>query len=278
MKSSGFVTAFTLLLLLSLFVAFPSQGICKQDIQPVPTLLFSSPSTGATCELTAAFSELAYALTYTPDSIGYIVVYSGRNDLPGLFHRHSLGAKRVMVNEYKIAPDRVVIISGGIRADFRAEYWIVPKGANPPKTGTFWQPDIQRVEMGKFDEFYWGESEYIYEYRNSSTRLDGFAQALIKNPDTVGYLIGYAGGEKVTYAYQEGSEGKEKIVTRTFKLKGRKIAEWTKNSLVKELQVKPSQIVIIDGGYRQSGTVELWIVPAGGDAPKPTPTIKKRNQ
>ncbi len=33
------------------------------------------------------------------------------------------------------------------------------------------------------------------------------------------------------------------------------------------------RLVIINGGYRESNSFELWLVPQGAEAPRPTPTV-----
>ena len=257
-------------------LAFPLPTFCQQSNQAAPRMLYSSAHTNASCELATVFTGLAIELKNSPDANGYIVIYSGPNDPPGLLHRHSLGTRNVLVNEQHISPDRIIIMNGGSRETFSAEYWLVPKHTPPPQSGPVWKPELQQVEFGRFDEFFWGTGpEDLFEYRRESTRLDGFAQALIKNPDAAGYIIAYADGEKVTQTYLENKNGKERAIERRFRMTGKKLAGWAKNSLVELLKVNPSRIVTIDGGYREFETVELWIVPAGENAPKPTPTVKR---
>jgi hypothetical protein len=269
------IFAGAILSFISILLAILPPTFCQQSNQTVPKMLFSSAHTNASCELAAGFTELDLWLKYTPDATGYIVIYNGPNDPPGLFHRYSLGARNVLVNEKQITPNRIIILNGGSRESFLAEYWFVPKDAHPPKAGPLWKPELQQVEIGKFDEFIWDPGvEDLYEFRRATTQLDGFAQALIKNPDAVGYIIGYADGERVTHAYLETRNGKEKVIKRTFKMTGKKVAGWARNSLV-EQKLNPTRIVRVDGGYRETETVELWVVPAGQKAPKPTPSIKR---
>ncbi len=279
MKKSGFILTCASASIIPLILAFSLNVFCRQSRLAASRMLFSSAHTNASCELAAAFGVLADELKNDPDATGYIVIYNGPNDPSGLFHRHSLGARNVLVNEGHIDPSRITIIKGGSREEFLAEYWLVPKGASPPKMGPLWKPELQQKASGKFDEFFWAtETEDLYEYRRASTQLDGFAQALAKNPDSVGYLIGYANSERVTRSYLEYREGKEKVGTRTLRMTGDKVAGWAKNSLTELFKIKPSRVVAIDGGYREFETVELWIVQAGEKAPKPTPAMKRRDK
>jgi hypothetical protein len=181
------------------------------------------------------------------------------------------------MNEYRIDPDRVVIIKGGSREKFVTEYWLVPKGASPPVLGQLWKPELQESDSGKYDEFFWAtETEDLYEYRKASTQLDGFAQALAQNPDAVGYIIGYANSERVTISYSEENGWKEEVSIRKLNITGGKVAARAKNSMIEAFEIDPSRVVAIDGGYRKINTVELWIVQAGENAPKPIPEIKVR--
>jgi hypothetical protein len=33
------------------------------------------------------------------------------------------------------------------------------------------------------------------------------------------------------------------------------------------------RLIFINGGYRESNSFELWVVPQGAEAPRPTPTL-----
>jgi hypothetical protein len=37
------------------------------------------------------------------------------------------------------------------------------------------------------------------------------------------------------------------------------------------------RIVFVNGGYRESWEVELWLVPKGSNPPAPTPTVKPQD-
>jgi hypothetical protein len=41
--------------------------------------------------------------------------------------------------------------------------------------------------------------------------------------------------------------------------------------------MESGRIVIVDGGYREGATVELFIVPAGATPPTPTPTLDAKD-
>ena len=276
MKHSRFLLTCESALLAAVVFALPQQVLCQQGSQATTRMVVSSTRTSASCELASVLGVVAEELRNNPDAIGYILVYRGPDDPPGLFHRHSLGVKNVLVNEEHFAPDRIVIVDGGIREAFVTEYWLAPKDAPPQKRGPVWEGVLQQAKPGKFDEFLLAfETEDLYEYRSDSTRLDGFAQALIRNPSSVGYIIGYADPKTPTLPFLKEEHGKGKGFTRFTRITGKKAASWNERSLIELFKIEPSRVVAIDGGYREFATVELWIVPAGEKAPRPSPTIRR---
>jgi hypothetical protein len=41
-----------------------------------------------------------------------------------------------------------------------------------------------------------------------------------------------------------------------------------------ERGIDGSRIVVVNGGFREGDSVELWIVPTGATAPRATPTVQ----
>ena len=101
-------------------------------------------------------------------------------------------------------------------------------------------------------------------------RLDNFAIALEHQPDSTGYIIFYGGTH---YKYPSCSSKREALTQR-----GQSQARVArlKPYLVNLRGIDARHIVVIDGGYRETWTAELWIVPKGANPPTPTPTLKPR--
>ena len=92
-------------------------------------------------------------------------------------------------------------------------------------------------------------------FTKEAERLETFAKELLKEPGAQGYILVYAGRKEnsgVTEAH-------------AYRLKSR---------LIKEYDFEDGRITTVDGGYRESRTVELFIVPMGSVPPTATPTIK----
>jgi len=87
-----------------------------------------------------------------------------------------------------------------------------------------------------------------------SARLDAFTVAVHNGPDNKGYVIVYGGSGR-------GNSAKS-IIKRT------------RHYLVKIRRIDAAHLVTINGGRRESQTVELWLVPPG--AAPPTPTVKTK--
>lgn len=109
-------------------------------------------------------------------------------------------------------------------------------------------PVVQRAEATKFDEY--GN----IAFNDEKARLDNFAIQLQNQPGAQGYIIAYGG--------RRGRAGE-----------ALRRAERAKDYLVNTRGIEAGRIVTVDGGYRETLTVELWIVPQGAEAPKPTPTV-----
>jgi hypothetical protein len=89
-------------------------------------------------------------------------------------------------------------------------------------------------------------------------RLDNFAVALMEQKGSAGYIIGYTGkrarvGEATERAQRAG------------------------NYLIKVRNFPEGQLKVINGGYNEKSSVELYIVPPGGCPPASTPIIDPRD-
>ena len=100
-------------------------------------------------------------------------------------------------------------------------------------------------------------------YKNISlsdekARLENFANELKRQPEQVGYVIVYAG-------------------RRSCIGEARARAFWAKSFLVNECSIQPDRLVGMDGGYRESAELEMWLRPKQVGAPSLTPTIHSRD-
>jgi hypothetical protein len=275
-------------------LCFAPASFSQKGDQTQSKLLTSYGNPGASDELGAALDQLAEALRTQVSDIGYVIVYRGHNnpprssrryDPPGLFHRHALAVRNYLVRAKNIESERIEVIDGGMRNRFQADIWLVPKGERPPSPSPDATGEVQEANQPTpFDEYFLVSdsdmSEY-FEYFDPFARLDGFATVLASKPSTVGYIIGYAQCLDVTEGRRVDKNGVEDYVTRDYQRcdavgTGRKIAMMEKRSLSRLFGIAPPRVSVIDGGYRNSRMVELWIVPRGGEIPRPTPTTMRK--
>ena len=85
---------------------------------------------------------------------------------------------------------------------------------------------------------------------DEKARLDVFAIELQNSPGAQGYIIGYGGSGK-------------RAVT------GQKRAQNARDYVVTTRGIDSSRIVILDGGKRTTGSLQLWLVPPGATPPRP---------
>jgi len=195
------------------------------------------------------------AIKADPQSKAYIIAYGGREDAPGKARRYAIRAKNYLVNIRGIDPQRIVSMDGGRRAEFVVELWLVPKDAKPPEPSpTITVPD----DLGDnvlFDTFDYGYDNFALKTEDEAARLEGFAAALKKEPNSRGCIVAHAAGGNGRNGFEPDPPGTALRVARE-----------QRASLVKKYELPVSRLKVIDGGYG-GHIVKLWIMRpnAGGD-------------
>jgi len=92
-------------------------------------------------------------------------------------------------------------------------------------------------------------------FDDQKARLDNLAVELQNDPSTRGYIMAYGG--RMSPIGQV-----EKLMSRA------------RDYLVTQRGIDASRLVVVNGGFREEDSVELWIVPSGATAPQPTPTVQ----
>ena len=90
---------------------------------------------------------------------------------------------------------------------------------------------------------------------DQKARLDNLAVELQNDPSTRAYILAYGG--RMSPLGQV-----EKLTSRS------------RDYLTTQRGIDASRIVVVNGGFREEDSVELWLVPSGAAAPKPTPTVQ----
>jgi hypothetical protein len=105
------------------------------------------------------------------------------------------------------------------------------------------------IECKPFDQF------QSVAFDDDKARFDNLAIELQGAPDTQAYIMVYAG--RTSRAGQADRLGKRAM-----------------DYLVNQRGVDARRITIINGGYRDTDFIEIWICPPGAKTPQPTPTVQ----
>jgi hypothetical protein len=105
------------------------------------------------------------------------------------------------------------------------------------------------VECKPFDQF------QSVAFDDDKARLDNLAIELQGAPDAQAYIIIYAG--RTSRVAQADMLGRR-----------------TSDYLVNQRGVDARRFTIINGGYRETDFIEIWICPPGAKPPQPTPTVQ----
>ena len=91
--------------------------------------------------------------------------------------------------------------------------------------------------------------------RRSKARLDNLAVELQNDPSARAYIIAY-GGRYSPLAQVEV------------------LMKRARDYMVDQRGIDGSRLTIVNGGFRESDNVELWVVPSGATPPRATPTVQ----
>jgi hypothetical protein len=105
------------------------------------------------------------------------------------------------------------------------------------------------VECKPFDQF------PSIAFDDTKARLDNLAIALQNSPDDQAYIIIYAG--------KTSRPGQADLL-------GRRAMDY----LVNQRGIDARRITMVNGGYRDTDFIEIWICPPGATPPQPTPTVQ----
>jgi hypothetical protein len=92
-------------------------------------------------------------------------------------------------------------------------------------------------------------------FDDDKARFDNLAIELQNAPDSQAYIIIYAG--RTSRVGQADALGKRSM-----------------DYLVNQRGVDARRIIIINGGYRDTDFIEIWICPPGAKTPQATPTVQ----
>ena len=92
-------------------------------------------------------------------------------------------------------------------------------------------------------------------FDDQKARLDNLAVELQNDPTMTGHIIAYGG--------RTSPIGQVEMLMKR-----------ARDYLTNERGIDGSRLVIVNGGFREGDSVELWLVPRGASAPRATPTVQ----
>ena len=217
----------------------------------------------------ARLDNLVLELMQHPDSKAHIVVYGGRRS-PSARADRRLDFEKGYLAARGIDESRVNAVYGGSRDELTIEIWVLPQGALPPPPTASPQHFQDRSMTRLYDEggvdFYRDKGKFLLFPGGicelSQADLAGYARALKADPDVRGHIILYA---------RPGIARGSLYWTK----KGiRRIVGLIRSNMVNEHGIESRRLTIRLSGLRLWST-ELWIVPKGAAAPKPTKEAKQ---
>jgi len=223
-------------------------------------------------DLAARLDNFANELQTQTGAKGFMIAYRSRRDLPGLSGRLVSLMRNYLVETRGLAAERVAAVDGGVAGCVAQELWLVPAGAAPVPRADAYQSDFEDTDSTrKYDE---APLDAQDSYHNTIyDSLEGYANALRKEPRSTAYLVAYA--QYYISEWQEEDERGRKRTRRSVELDPPAVAARAlrsfKNVLARKYAISPSRFKLVNGGYRKWAMMELWIVPRGGHAPIPTP-------
>ena len=92
-------------------------------------------------------------------------------------------------------------------------------------------------------------------YDDQKARLDNLAIELQNDPSTRAHIIAYGG--------RTSPLGQVEVLMKR-----------ARNYLISDRGIDDSRLTVVNGGFREKDSVELWVVPSGAAAPQATPTVQ----
>ena len=110
----------------------------------------------------ARLDNFANELRVNPDTVGFIIFYGGRRHrYPYCYGEQLLTPRRgeaaaraarlkpFMMAVRGVPSERLIVVNGGYREEWSAEFWIVPKGTPPPRPTPTLRPEEIKFRRGR---------------------------------------------------------------------------------------------------------------------------------
>lgn len=281
--------------LIWLTVAIVVSAIAQTEKKPKPILLDVFGDALSECDLGARMDPFAVELQNNPDFTGFIILYKGVDQLPAEYDSQWDWAARFLefyvrdrLGIVEKESERVKLSIVGFRENKTAEVWMVPKGAEPPKPRDL----IPRPELPKNKTFLFERAnlETVWDYLPGDLLLPKVKKEIY--PENADYES-YSKDEKEKAKFSWVNDSFGRVLKESRSLSGliifyaddsffdisavsKRISEG-KRKIAGVVDVEPTRIKTIYGGYRDHLQAEFWIVSNKDRMPIPSPEKKDEN-
>ncbi len=201
------------------------------------------------------FSKFAEALHREPKLQGFVVVFSGKDSLPGAWRRIARRDKETIAVTYKLRSNRLEMVHGGASDEDKVELWALPQGETPPVQKAIIEKKITAAFRLSGDEIFG-----INDEQSEKWRRDNLADLLKSDEQTIGCIIFHPPSPT-----PDGEESEDPPADM------QKVAEAQRVVLIKKHKIEPHRIIVMAGKADEygAGSLETWIVPQGAPLPDP---------
>jgi hypothetical protein len=201
----------------------------------------------------------------------YIVVYRTRYEPPGKTIRTHKWIQRDLTVRRGIDKERIILIDAGESNCTLNQIWLVPGGTTPKIKEPYQTVIEDKKSVRKFDEYFYALENEDYYYTANS--LEEFVASVNKQKGATAYVIVYS--QYYVNEWEDtdnkGRKINERVVYRDPANTAVKMQSEIRRQLINKYKLSPAKFRIVDGGYRKSRAIELWIVPRGEHLPVSTP-------
>lgn len=228
-------------------------------------------------EFEARLDSAIIELSKHPDAKIQLLIHRGENRSFGSPFKLFASVK-AYVKYHNIAGERFISTFCEAKPEQTMQIWLLTSSERKDCT----PEDIRITDTTKFDTGYPVESPSGCCISDSfgpimaEASLNAFAEVLKRYPDSTAYVFVYGGTNVYWTSY---SKGREKEVRRVDKKRDvKKLLRKAENTLI-DAGIDRARIISISAGYKDSpASIDMWIVPAGGEIPIPSPNYFPKNR
>lgn len=214
-------------------------------------------------DLTARLDNLVTQIYDNPNLKILIVVHRAENELPGFPYRYGAKLKTNMIQRLGVEQNRIFVVNGETRTERTIQISM---------TTTIPETPLPKNEIvnGLFDRYSYDSPNDLgsccsiddHETEEAQASLDAFAESAKKDSTKLIYLIAYSQYLAVGLPF----------ILRDKPVIAQKLVRQERRYLIEKHGIEKSRFVMIDGGFRDYRTVELYLVAKDAKKPKADPT------